>query len=151
MTSAAPDESRSSAPVSSGHSGRTTDAKPRPLEILIVEDEVLIAMDVEQSVEDAGHCVMGIETTASAAVKAVELRRPDVVLMDLKLADGSFGGDAAREILHRFGIRSIFISGNLDSTTRKRLVDLEPIAMLSKPFRADELVEALASVMRTRN
>ncbi|MER0239106.1 response regulator [Fulvimarina sp. MAC8] len=151
MTIAAHQEYSLSAPASPGASGHSADAKPRSLDILIVEDEILIAMDVEQSVEEAGHKVMGIETTASSAVKAVEMARPDVVLMDLKLADGSFGGDAAREILQRFGIHSIFISGNLDSATRSRLADLEPIAMLSKPFRAEELLQALRSVMQTQN
>ncbi|MEN3791650.1 response regulator [Fulvimarina sp. MAC3] len=151
MTIAAHRENGDTAPLVAGARDHSTRAEPRPLDILIVEDEVLIAMDVEQSVEDAGHRVVGIETTAGSAVKAVEARRPDVVLMDLKLADGSYGSDAAREILQRFGVRSIFISGNLDKATRERLVDLEPIAMLSKPFRAEELHEALRSVMRTQN
>lgn len=150
MTIAAHQEFGKSVPLSTGTEDGSPAAEQRPLDILIVEDEILIAMDVEQSVEEAGHRVMGIETTASSAVTAVEKRRPDVVLMDLKLADGSFGGDAAREILQRFGIRSIFISGNLDKTTRDRLTDLEPIAMLSKPFRAHELLEALEAVMQKR-
>lgn len=142
---------RWSASPATGTSDRSAGTAFRPLDILIVEDEVLIAMDVEQSVEDAGHSVVKIATTAASAVKAAEDHRPDVVLMDLRLADGSSGADAAREILQRFGIRSIFISGNLDSVTRARLGGLEPVAMLSKPFGSDELVAALMPVMRAKD
>ena len=121
------------------------------LDVLIVEDEVLIAMEVEMTVEDAGHNVVATEITAADAVAAAERHRPDVVLLDLRLADGSFGGDAAREILRRFGIRAIFLSGNLDAATRERLADLEPIAMLPKPFQSDELAQALVVVAEGRH
>ena len=121
------------------------------LRIVIVEDDALIAMDVESFVEDAGHVVVATATTASGAITAVDTHRPDVVLMDLRLADGSSGGDAAREILARFGIRSIFLSGNLDPDTRKALGDLEPIALISKPFRPKDLTAALMVVGEMSN
>ena len=88
----------------------------------------------------------GSPAPRSRPAQAVELAgrlRPDVVLMDLRLADGSFGGDAAREILARFGIRSIFVSGNLDPSTRDLLSELEPVAMISKPFVQHQLAQAL--------
>ena len=112
---------------------------------------MLIAMDIEESVEEAGHRVIATAATASQAVAAAETHRPDVVLMDLRLADGSFGGDAAREILDRFAVRSIFLSGNLDPDTRSKLADLQPLAMLHKPFRADALLKALEAVAEASN
>ena len=121
------------------------------LKVVIVEDDALIAMDVESFVEDAGHTVVATATTASDAIAAVDAHRPDVVLMDLRLADGSFGGDAAREILVRYGIRSIFLSGNLDPETRRALSDLEPIALISKPFRPKDLTAALKVVGEKSN
>lgn len=123
----------------------------RTLDVVIVEDEFLIAMDVEMRVEDAGHRVVGTASTADEAVATVERTRPDVVLMDLRLADGSFGGDAARTILKRYGIRSIFLSGNLDPDTRAKLADLEPIAMINKPFLSNELERAIEAAVATMN
>lgn len=123
----------------------------RALSFVVVEDEVLIAMDVEMRVEDAGHRVVASASTASEAVAAVDRERPDVVLMDLRLADGSFGGDAAREIFQRFGIRSIFLSGNLDPATRAELSELKPIAMINKPFLSGELEDALAAAAEMAN
>ena len=125
--------------------------EPRTLDVVVVEDEFLIAMDVEMRVEDAGHRVVASATTATEAVEAVERNRPDIVLMDLRLADGSFGGDAAREIYMRFGTRSIFLSGNLDPAIRAALAELEPIAMINKPFLSGELEHAIAAAAQTAN
>ena len=129
------------APSDASSAGRSVDMPT--LRVVIVEDDALIAMEVESFVEDAGHAVVATATTASTAIEAVDAHRPDVVLMDLRLADGSFGGDAAaREILRRHGIRSIFLSGNLDPETREALAELEPIALISKPFRPKDLTAA---------
>ena len=130
-----------------GHGGAATGE----LAVLIVEDDAFIAMDVEFNVEEAGHRVVATAVTASDAVAAAEAHRPDVVLMDLRLADGSNGSDAAREILDRFGIRSIFMSGNLDPATREELAPLEPIAMISKPFLPVDLMGALAVAAERAN
>ena len=124
---------------------------PTSLNVLLVEDDALIAMDIQMSVEDAGHVVVATATTADEAVAAADRVCPDVALMDLRLADGSFGGDAARTILRRHGVRSIFLSGNLDPETRARLADLEPIAMINKPFLPHELTRALEAVGEIAN
>ena len=117
----------------------------------IVEDELLIAMNIEMDVEDAGHEVIGSAMTADDAVALAERTRPDIMLMDLRLANGSCGADAARRILERFGIRSIFLSGNLTPDKRAELADLDPIAMPNKPFSPHELTLALQAVRETVN
>lgn len=114
------------------------------LNVLIAEDAALIALDLRLSVEAARHRVVAIVRTADAAVRAVDRARPDAVLMDLTLASGSSGADAPHELLVRHGLRSIFISGNLDLPTRERLADLHPVAMLNKPFVRNQLEAALA-------
>ena len=116
-----------------------------------MEDEVLIAMDIEMTVEDAGHEVVGQAMSADEAVAMVGCERPDVVLMDLRLANGSCGADAARRILERYAIRSIFLSGNLTPDKRAELADLEPLAMLNKPFSPLELANALDAVTEKAN
>ena len=116
-----------------------------PVNILIVEDDLLIALDIEMTLEEAGHQVVGTATTARAAVDAAAEHKPDVVLMDLRLADGSWGGDAAREIRERLDTSLVFLSGNLDPATRERLLPLDPVAMLSKPFLPGQLLKAVAA------
>ena len=123
----------------------------RPLNVLVVEDDMIIAMDVEDGIEELGHNVVGSAVTASQAIELAGSLRPDVVLMDLRLADGSFGGDAARDILERYNIRSIFVSGNLDPVTRAKLAELEPVAMISKPFVQHQLARALEAAREIAN
>ena len=128
-------------PASRGRS----DMPGEPVNILIVEDDLLIALDIEMTLEDAGHHVVATATTARAAVDAAAEHGPDLVLMDLRLADGSWGGDAAREIRDRFATPIVFLSGNLDPATRERLLPLDPVAMLSKPFLPGQLLKAVAA------
>ncbi len=118
------------------------------LPVLIVEDEALIAMDLEDEVAAAGHRVVGVAGTARAAIDAAIRFRPAVVLMDLHLADGSSGEAAARRLFEASRIRCVFISGNLDAATRARLAELRPFAMLSKPIMPTELRAALAAARR---
>ena len=116
-----------------------------PVRILIVEDDLLIALDIEMTLEEAGHHVVATATTARGAVDAAAEHTPDLVLMDLRLADGSWGGDAAREIRDRLQTAIVFLSGNLDPATRERLLPLDPVAMLSKPFLPGQLLKAVAA------
>ena len=71
-------------------------------DVVIIEDEPLIALDLEQLVTDLGHRVVKIARTAEQAVEAVQRLRPGLVLADIHLADGSSGLDAVNEILRTF-------------------------------------------------
>ena len=72
-------------------------------DILIIEDEPLIAMDIEQMVESLGHRVVGIARTHAEAIALFDKTQPKMVLADIQLADGSSGIDAVNEIL-RIGL-----------------------------------------------
>ena len=113
------------------------------MRVLIVEDETLIAMDIEMTVADAGHEVVGLARSASEAIALATEHRPDIVLMDLNLAEGSRGDEAARVISERLGIRSIFLSGSIDGTTRAALGALEPAGLIGKPMQPRDLIGAL--------
>jgi DNA-binding NarL/FixJ family response regulator len=115
----------------------------RSLAVMVVEDEVLIAMDLAMQVEAAGHRVVATAREADAAVRKAEAIQPDVVLMDLRLARGSSGIDAARRMFESWRLRCVFLSGNLDPDTREALLDIEPYAMLSKPVLSTQLTDAL--------
>lgn len=119
------------------------DEASRSLAVMVVEDEALIAMDLEMQVEAAGHRVVATAKEADDAVRKAAATRPDVVLMDVRLARGSSGIDAARRMFEGWRLRCIFLSGNLDPATRAALHDVEPYAMLSKPAFGTQLTDAL--------
>src|SRR6516165_5685604 len=113
------------------------------MHILIVEDEAIITMDLATLVVDFGHTVCGTADSASRAIKQAADSRPDLVLMDIRLANGSSGIDAARELHARYGLRCIFLSANLDELTERSLAPLDPIDFIGKPVLPVLLKRAL--------
>ncbi len=113
------------------------------MKVLIVEDEVLIALHLAAMVQDLGHEVVGIATSASEAVSSAATHRPDVALMDIRLSGGGTGIEVAGEIHARQGLRCIFISANLDEATRRAVGPYEPIDFVGKPVLPIMLQRAL--------
>lgn len=110
--------------------------------IMIIEDEPLIAMDIEQLAEGLGHQVVGIARTKAEAVKLFKKTAPGMVLADIQLADGSSGIDAVNEILTKNTLPVIFITAFPERLlTGKRP---EPTFLVTKPFNPD-MVKALIS------
>lgn len=113
--------------------------------ILIIEDEAVIAMDLNDLVTDAGHDVCAMETTASGAVSAAKRERPDLVLADIQLADGSSGIDAVRDILASFEVPVIFITAFPDRLlTGERP---EPTFLITKPYSPDMVRAAVSQAL----
>jgi CheY-like chemotaxis protein len=111
-------------------------------DILIIEDEPLIAMDIEQMVEGLGHRVVGIARTHKEAVALYHKTQPRMILADIQLADGSSGIDAVNDILHTHPIPVIFITAFPERLlTGERP---EPTFLVTKPFNPD-MVKALIS------
>jgi two-component system, response regulator PdtaR len=82
-------------------------------------------------------------STEDGAIASAEVHRPDIVLMDLRLAHGGSGAEAACQIYKSLRIRSIVVSANIDATAREALQNCAPIAFVAKPFRPTELDGAL--------
>ena len=78
--------------------------------VLIIEDEPVIAIELESIVTEIGHEVIGVATTHREAVEMVERKEPGLILADIQLADGSSGIDAANEILQRINPPLIFVT-----------------------------------------
>jgi CheY-like chemotaxis protein len=111
-------------------------------EIMIIEDEPLIAIDIEQMVESLGHSVTGIARTKDEAIALYETTKPNMVLADIQLADGSSGIDAVNEILKTAAVPVIFITAFPERLlTGERP---EPTFLVTKPFNP-EMVKALIS------
>ena len=111
-------------------------------DVLIIEDEPMIAMDLESIVEGLGHRVSGVARTHSEAVGAVSQEKPGLVLADIQLADGSSGLDAVNEMLGSFEVPVIFITAYPDRLlTGERP---EPAFLITKPYQPDT-VKAIVS------
>jgi DNA-directed RNA polymerase specialized sigma24 family protein len=111
-------------------------------DVLIIEDEPLIAMDIEEMVESLGHRVVGTARTHAEAMALFNKARPKMVLADIQLADGSSGIDAVNEILSSTPVPVIFITAFPERLlTGERP---EPAFLVTKPFNP-EMVKALIS------
>ncbi|WP_283949621.1 response regulator [Limobrevibacterium gyesilva] len=110
--------------------------------VLIIEDEPIIAMDIETLVCDLGHTVMQIARTHGEAVAAIKRQSPGLVLADIQLADGSSGLEAVNEILGGMSVPVVFITAYPERLlTGERP---EPTFLITKPFQA-ETVKAIIS------
>jgi CheY-like chemotaxis protein len=111
-------------------------------DVLIIEDEPMIAMDLESIVEGLGHRVTAVARTHAEAVKAANKKKPGLVLADIQLADGSSGLDAVNEMLATFAVPVIFITAYPDRLlTGERP---EPAFLITKPYQPDT-VKAIVS------
>jgi CheY-like chemotaxis protein len=114
-------------------------AADRP-KILIVEDDYLVALDIETSLIEAGFAVTGIARSAEEAEQLAARHGPRLVVMDIHLAGRRDGVDAALAIFRAHGIRSIFATAHKDDHTQARARPAAPLGWVSKPYSVDCLV-----------
>lgn len=119
-----------------------------PNKVLLVEDEFLIAMTAEDVLCEAGLDVVGVATTYDEAVALSESMRPDLVLMDIRLASARDGIEAAIEIKQQLGIPSVFTSANHDEETVLRAAPAEPVGWLPKPYTPEALVQVARAELK---
>ncbi|RDC72353.1 response regulator [Rhodovulum sp. 12E13] len=114
--------------------------------VLIIEDEAIIAMDLESLVVEAGHEVTGIARTRAGAVKLGLRDKPDLILADIQLADNSSGLDAVHDILAQFGdIPVLFITAFPERLlTGERP---EPAFLIAKPFDEEQVRTAISQAL----
>ena len=114
-------------------------------DVLIIEDEPIIAMDIEMIVRDLGHNVTGVAVTRSEAVAQARQSPPSLVLADIQLADDSSGIDAVKDILAEFAVPVIFITAfpeRLLTGTRP-----EPTFLITKPFQRATVKAAISQAL----
>ncbi|MEO0714860.1 MAG: response regulator [Pseudomonadota bacterium] len=113
--------------------------------VLIIEDEPIIAADLEAIVGELGHSVTGNATTHGEAVELAKQDPPGLVLCDIQLADDSSGLDAAEEILGHFDMPVIFITAFPERLlTGERT---EPAYLITKPFQPNSVKAAVAQAL----
>jgi CheY-like chemotaxis protein len=113
--------------------------------VLIIEDEPIIAMDVETIVRDLGHEVTGVAVTRDEAYALAMEDRPGLVLADIQLADDSSGIDAVKDILAEFSVPVIFITAFPERLlTGERP---EPTFLITKPFQRSTVKAAISQAL----
>ncbi len=114
-------------------------------QVLIIEDEPVIAADIEALVRDLGHNITAIATTRSEAVAAVKAHKPGLVLADIQLADGSSGIDAVNDILKGYNVPVIFITAFPERLLTGEKP--EPAFLITKPFQPETVKAAIGQAL----
>jgi diguanylate cyclase (GGDEF)-like protein/PAS domain S-box-containing protein len=111
--------------------------------IIVVEDEMIVARDLQRTLIRLGYAVAGLAASGEEALALVAARPPDLVLMDIHLA-GEMDGIAAADHIHqRQGLPVVFLTAHSDAATFQRAQATEPYGYVSKPFEERELEIAL--------
>ena len=120
-------------------------AQQMATDVMIIEDEPVIALDIESLVLDLGHKVTGIARTHKEAVALALAKRPGLVLADIQLADGSSGLEAVNEILNSFDVPVIFITAYPERLlTGERP---EPAFLITKPFQTESVKASISQAL----
>jgi PAS domain S-box-containing protein len=108
-------------------------------QILVVEDDNIVVMELEDSLQSLGYAVSDVASYGKEAVEKAAERRPDLVLMDIRLKGNVNGIDAAQEIRERFDIPVVYLTAYSDEDTLQRAKITEPYGYIIKPFEEREL------------
>lgn len=111
-------------------------AKPK---ILIVEDENIVAKDIQNSLKKLGYLVPAIVSTGEKAIEEAQESRPDLILMDIMLKGDMTGIESANIIKERFDIPVIFLTAYADENTVNKAKISEPYGYIIKPFKDNDL------------
>ncbi len=111
--------------------------------ILIVENEQLVAMNLQIHLERAGYQVLGICPTHESAVALINNNKPDFIFMDINLDSETNGIQSARFIKETFNIPSIFLTSLKDIEVIEQAKEVEPLGYLVKPFKQEDIYTAL--------
>lgn len=118
--------------------------------VLVVEDDYFVGLTIENALVDAGHVVVAVAPSGEQAIEAAAAARPELAVMDVRLAGNLDGIEAAME-LRGLGIPSLFATAHSDPLTRSRGEEARPAGWLTKPFSNAELVAAVeAALIRLR-
>ena len=111
----------------------------KPVKILITEDELIVALDLQVRLKNLGYEIVGIASSGDDALLQVEYKHPDLVLMDIILHGEIDGVETSRQIRDNFDIPIIFLTANADPQTLERAGATHPFSCLLKPFKEREL------------
>jgi signal transduction histidine kinase/CheY-like chemotaxis protein len=126
--------------------GNHADEKKK-ISILVVEDERIVARDLQVRLTNLGYHITGIASSKEEALKSARQTRPDLALMDIRLNGVPDGIEAARELRANFNLPVIYLTGHSDNATLSEARTTEPFGYILKPFENRELVAAIETAV----
>lgn len=120
-------------------------------QLLIVEDEAIVALDIKNALLKLGHEVIACVTNADEAIAWIEKIRPDIIIMDIHLNHSKDGIQTAEEIQKIANIPILYLTAYADDETISRAVRTNPIGYLIKPFKREELKSTIQLGLHKKN
>ena len=123
---------------------------PNP-QILVVEDEAIVAREIQNTLKSFGYDVPALASSANQAIEEARENHPDLVLMDIRLKGGTDGITAAEQIRARFDIPIIYLTAYADEKTLRRAKITEPFGYILKPFGRREIHSNIEMALHKHN
>ena len=123
----------------------------RKEKILVVEDEVIIALDLKKTLNKLGYAVIKMATSGEEAIKIAEKMHPDLALMDIKLKGNLNGIEAAKRIRNRFNIPIIYVTAYSDRKTLGLMGKTGYSFRITKPFVDEEISTVIEKAFSEKN
>ena len=118
------------------------------LRILIVEDEVLIAIDLQDILEDAGHVVIGVARSMLEALSIATASKPfDLAILDIDIVGVGDGIETAERLRSEHGMEALFVSGRSEEKERALSLNWKPIGFIGKPYLQQHVLRAVKQVL----
>jgi CheY-like chemotaxis protein len=116
--------------------------------ILVVEDEMMLALVLKKNLEKLGHVVLEVQSNGLSAIDAVSESKPDLIIMDIKLIGSIDGIQTMIEIRKFSEIPVIYVSGNADTSVKEKAQETESSEFMSKPIDLYELQERISNALK---
>tara|TARA_R110001583_G_scaffold14043_3_gene59270 strand:- start:697 stop:1419 length:723 start_codon:yes stop_codon:yes gene_type:complete len=113
------------------------------VKILVVEDEIIIADHICDTLEELGYKPLEPAISYSEAIETIEAEKPDIAILDVQLAGKKTGIDLAKTIKEKYDFPFIFLTSNADAATVNLAKEVMPPAYLIKPFTKDDLFSSI--------
>ncbi len=123
----------------------------RPVHVLVVEDERIVARDIKACLEGLGYIVAGVATSGEEAIAKARDLCPNIVLMDIRLEGGMDGVEAAQHIWNELQIPVIYATGYSDTATVDRATDSELFGYILKPIKERDLYIAIKNALQRQH
>ncbi len=125
----------------------STLSPPKTVNVLVVEDEYILARNLKESLETFGYTVVDIADSGETAIECALRLRPTIVLMDIRIRGEVDGIEAAEYIWQQLQIPVIYVTGHSDQTTVERATLTLPFGYILKPIREQELYVAIQTAL----
>ena len=123
----------------------------KEISILIIEDEVILALGLQETLKNFGYSVLGIETTLEGTIKQLNKSLPSLAIVDIKLKGLNDGIEIAKYLWQIKKIPIVFLTSYCDEKTIDRTLSCEPYAYLIKPSRDKELHTTIQTTINKHN